>query len=144
MMEALLMMMMKALAPVLVLMMALAPVEVMMQQRALLDQKSKWALLLMQKWEPVQERQLEALLPDGQDPVQCLQLEVLPQRMFLQQETHLQSWALALRLMEVFVDENLKSTELEEKSVMSRRNSSETRAPIPLVRRFAGRSLTLV
>ena len=105
--EALLMMMMKALAPVLMLMMALAPVEVMMQKRALLDQKSKWALLLMQKWEPVQERQLEALLPDGQDPVQCLQLEVLPQRMFLQQETHLQSWALALRLMEVFVDENL-------------------------------------
>ena len=76
MMEALLMMMVKALTPVLELMMALAPVEVMMQQRA---------CLLMQKWEPVQERQLEALLPVGQDPVQGLQLEVLPQRMFLQQ-----------------------------------------------------------
>ena len=86
MMEALLMMMMmKALAPVLMLMMALAPVLMLMQKRALLDQKSKWALLLMQKWEPVQERQLEVLLPVGQDPVQCLQLEVLPQRMFLQQ-----------------------------------------------------------
>ena len=85
MIEALLMMMVKALAPVLMLMMALAPVEVMMQQRAFLDQKSKWALLLMQKWEPVQERQLEVLLPVGQEPVQGLQLEVLPQRMFLQQ-----------------------------------------------------------
>ena len=41
MMEALLVMMMKALAPVLMLMMALAPVKVMMQSWAPLDLKSK-------------------------------------------------------------------------------------------------------
>ena len=116
MIEALLMMMMKALAPVLMLMMALAPVKVMMQDWALLDLKSKQrALMILHQWEPVQERKLEVLLPVGQEPVQDLLLEVLPQRVFLQQKTHLLSWALALRQLEVLVDENLKSTELEEK-----------------------------
>ena len=140
MMEALLMMMMKALAPVLMLMMALAPVKVMMQGWAPLDLKSKQeARMILHQWEPVQERKLGVLLPDGQEPAQDLLLEVLPQRMILQQKTHLLSWALALRQLEVFVDENLKK-----RSVMSRRISRETRAPIPLDRRFAGRSVTLV
>ena len=71
--------------------------------------------MILHQWEPVQERKLGVLLPDGQEPAQDLLLEVLPQRVILQQKTYLQSWALALRQLEVFVDENLKSTELEEK-----------------------------